>query len=184
MVGHAAWAKPRAWAGRRHPAEQRRSLVDDARRRGALHRIARAGASDRAVESPDLGAAIARVIPAANLALRLLVSYVASSLDLEALVAPELTQLGVMHVYDLLAVALGAREADDVAKGRGSRAARLNAIKADILAHLGERDLSLGAVAARHDNLAGLRAQAVRERRLVVLRIRARRAARARAFAS
>jgi hypothetical protein len=99
---------------------------------------------------PDLGAAVAQLIPAANVALKLLVSYVASSLELEALVAPELTQLGIAHVYDLLAVALGARDATDIGRGRGSRAARLRAIKADILAHLGERDLSLGTVATRH----------------------------------
>jgi hypothetical protein len=48
---------------------------------------------------PDLGAAVARLVPTANLALQLLVSYVASSLELEALVAPELAQLGIAYVH-------------------------------------------------------------------------------------
>jgi hypothetical protein len=56
----------------------------------------------------DLGAAIARRIPAGNGALKLLVSYLASALDTEALVTPELQQLAVTHVHDLLALALGA----------------------------------------------------------------------------
>ena len=111
--------------------------------------IMRVPATAIAPRLPDLAAATARLIPAANVALRLLVAYLAASLDIEALIAPEMTQLGVAHVHDLLAVALGARPTD-TAKGRGTRAARLDAIKADILVHLGERDLSLSAVAARH----------------------------------
>jgi AraC-like DNA-binding protein len=53
-------------------------------------------------------------------------------------------------LHDLAALALGAtREAAMLAAGRGVRAARLRAIKADILAHLTERALSLDMVAAR-----------------------------------
>jgi AraC-like DNA-binding protein len=100
---------------------------------------------------PDLGAAIARAIPAGNAALQLLVGYLASALDIGALASPELEQLAVTHVYDLLAMALGAtRDAADVAQGRGIRAARLRAIKADILTHLGQHGMSLDAVASRH----------------------------------
>lgn len=100
---------------------------------------------------PDLGATVARAIPAANVALRLLVSYLASAFDTDALITPELRQFTVAHVYDLLAVALGAtREATETAKGRGIRAARLRAIKADILRHLKQQKLSIGAVAIRH----------------------------------
>jgi AraC-like DNA-binding protein len=99
---------------------------------------------------PDLGAVIARVVPAGNAALRLLVGYLASAFDTDALITPGLQQLAVTHVYDLLAVALGAtRDAAAVANGRGIRAARLRAIKADILAHLGDPGLTLVAVAAR-----------------------------------
>jgi AraC-like DNA-binding protein len=48
-----------------------------------------------------------------------------------------------------VAVALGAtRDAADTASGRGVRAARLHAVKADILANLASRHLSLDAIAA------------------------------------
>jgi AraC-like DNA-binding protein len=102
----------------------------------------------------DVSSVTARSIPAANLTLQLLVSYLASSLAIEALVVPELTDLTVAHVHHLVAVALGgARNAAAPGKrrdtGRGARAARLRAIKADILAHLGDRTLSLRAVAMR-----------------------------------
>jgi hypothetical protein len=52
----------------------------------------------------DLGAAIARRIPAGNAALKLLVSYLASALDTEVLVTPELQQLAVTHVHSELGV--------------------------------------------------------------------------------
>ena len=77
--------------------------------------------------------------------------YLKSAIDTDALITPGLQHIAVTHVYDLLALALGAtRDAAEVAKGRGLRAARLSAIKADILAHLGMRDLSLDTVAKRH----------------------------------
>jgi AraC-like DNA-binding protein len=98
---------------------------------------------------PDLGAAFARRIPAGNAALKLLVSYLATALDAEALIAPELQQLAVAHVYDLLAVALGAtRDAMEIATGRGMRAARLHSAKNFIMQHLGRHDLSAATVAA------------------------------------
>jgi AraC-like DNA-binding protein len=99
---------------------------------------------------PDVGSVIARAVPAGNAALRLLVGYLASAFDSEVLVTPELQQLVVTHVYDLLAVALGgARDAVEIAAGRGMRAARLCAIKADILANIDSSNLSLDAVAER-----------------------------------
>jgi AraC-like DNA-binding protein len=98
----------------------------------------------------DLDAAVARPIPAADAALQLLMGYLATALDTETLVSPELQQLVVIHVYDLLAAALGAtRDAKEIAKGRGVRAARLRAIKSEILANIASRNLSLDAVAAR-----------------------------------
>jgi AraC-like DNA-binding protein len=99
----------------------------------------------------DPNAAIARVVPSTNIALQLLVGYLSSVLDAEALVTPELSQLAVTHIYDLLAVALGGtRDAMEAANSRGVRAARLHAIKRDILANLAGRDLSLDALAKRH----------------------------------
>lgn len=83
-------------------------------------------------------------------ALRLLQDYVAV-LDQHQMRSPELRRLAVTHVHDLMALALGAsRDAAEIASGRGLRAARLHAIKTDIRASLGEQDLNLGAVAARH----------------------------------
>jgi AraC-like DNA-binding protein len=97
----------------------------------------------------DLGAAIARRIPAGNAVLKLLVGYLASALDTEALVTPELQQLAVTHVHDLLALALGAtRDAAAIATGRGARAARLRAAKAFVMQQLGRHDLSAATVAA------------------------------------
>jgi AraC-like DNA-binding protein len=98
---------------------------------------------------PDLGAAVARLIPAGNAALRLLVSYLASALDTEALVTPELQQLAVTHVCDLLAMTLGAtRDATEIANARGVRAARLRATKAFVMQQLGRHELTTATVAA------------------------------------
>jgi AraC-like DNA-binding protein len=98
---------------------------------------------------PDFGAAFARRIPAANAALQLLVSYLATAFDTDALVAAELQQLAVAHVYDLLAAAIGAtRDAAAIAAGRGVPAARLRAAKAFVTQQLGHRDLSAATVAA------------------------------------
>ncbi len=100
----------------------------------------------------DVGAAVARRIPAGSVALKLLVAYLASALDTEALLSPELQQLAVTHVYDLLALALGAtRDAAAVAAGRGVRAARLRAAKAFIMQHFCRHDLSAATVAAHLD---------------------------------
>jgi AraC-like DNA-binding protein len=84
-------------------------------------------------------------------ALRLLASYGATLMDdTLSSPSPEMQRLSVNHVYDLIAVALGAtHDATEVAKGRGVRAARLQAIKADIQENLCG-DLSVGAIAARH----------------------------------
>ena len=97
----------------------------------------------------DLDAAVARIIPAANVALQLLVGYLATTIDTEALVTPELQQLAATHVYDLLGVALGAtRDAAYLAMGRGVRAARLGAAKTYVLNNLGSQNLSAATVAA------------------------------------
>jgi AraC-like DNA-binding protein len=91
-----------------------------------------------------------RVIPHSNEALRLLTNYLKTVCKGPALAAPELRHLVATHVHDLVAMMLGAtRDGTALAAGRGLRAARLAAIKADITAHLGHRDLTLTAVAAR-----------------------------------
>jgi AraC-like DNA-binding protein len=55
------------------------------------------------------------------------------------------------HLTDLVATALGATgDAAELARGRGVRAARLEAVKRDILSHIASPDLSIDAVAARN----------------------------------
>jgi AraC-like DNA-binding protein len=83
-------------------------------------------------------------------AMRLLLSYVALVQREFMLAAPELRRAFVSHVQDLLALALGAtRDFAAFAAGRGARAARMHAIKADIGERLGDQGLSVGSVARR-----------------------------------
>jgi AraC-like DNA-binding protein len=72
-------------------------------------------------------------------------------LDNGTLAAPELQRMVVAHIQDLLSLVIGAtREAAEVAHGRGVRAARLSAIRADILANLTQVRLSPKLMAQRH----------------------------------
>jgi AraC-like DNA-binding protein len=92
-----------------------------------------------------------RPIPPDLEALKLLKSYLAVLGHDQALATPELRALVVTHVHDLMALALSAsRDVTEIAKGRGLRAARLAAIKADIRASLGDQRLNLTAISARH----------------------------------
>jgi AraC-like DNA-binding protein len=92
-----------------------------------------------------------QVIPRDIDALRLLVSYMRTLHGELAITTPGLHAAAATHMYDLVALALGAnRDGGALAQERGLRAARLVAIKADILARAGDRNLTLAAVAARH----------------------------------
>jgi len=93
-----------------------------------------------------------------NAALGTLVGYLTRLLASGALVTPKLQQAAVAHLHELSAAALNAAPdpAHEVTTrgnrrgvSRGLGAARLTAIKADILTHLGARGLSLDAVARR-----------------------------------
>jgi len=98
---------------------------------------------------PNVNDAVMRVIPASH-ALSLLTGYVDLLMDSQGLATPELNRSAVSHVYDLAALVIGAsRDAAAVAEGRGVRAARLHAVKADIARYLDRHDLSVGTVAAR-----------------------------------
>jgi AraC-like DNA-binding protein len=80
----------------------------------------------------DVEAAAARRIPGETSALVLLRHYVASLPD--RLADPVLGSLVATHVYDLMALAIGATgEGRDIARGRGVRAARLESIKAELV---------------------------------------------------
>jgi len=83
--------------------------------------------------------------------LGLLIRYLSGLTDPQSPLSPPLHDLATTHIHDLLAAVLGAkRDVMEVAEERGISAARLQAVKADILKSLGSRDLSLNALAARH----------------------------------
>jgi AraC-like DNA-binding protein len=92
-----------------------------------------------------------RLIPRETSSLRLLASYL-RTIDMgHALDSPELCPAVVSHIHDLVALSLGAaRDYQRVAEQGGVRAARLRTIKADIAAHLGDCELNVNGVAARH----------------------------------
>jgi AraC-like DNA-binding protein len=91
-------------------------------------------------------------IPRGTPALRLLASYVTALLpDDEVLDGPERQHVVVSHIYDLLALTLGAAgEVAAAAETRGVSVARLRAVKAYIVKHLGSRELTIDSIASNH----------------------------------
>lgn len=114
------------------------------------HRVIRL---PRAALSPlvrNVDDAVLRRVPRGTGMLRLLRSYADAVFDDPALAVPQMRRLIAAQLCDLVAATLGAtRDAVAVAEGRGIRAARLSALKADVEAHLVSSDLSPGAVARR-----------------------------------
>ena len=99
----------------------------------------------------DLEGAYGRSIPADNPALRLLTRYLGILQETGTFAVPELRRQAVAHIHDLIALAIGAtRDAAEIAKDRGARAARLPVIKEDIATRLDQPDLSVATIAARH----------------------------------
>jgi AraC-like DNA-binding protein len=100
---------------------------------------------------PNLDRDSMRLIPGQTHSLRLLVDYLCL-LDLRQVPrSAGLDRAISTHILDLIALSVGAhQDAAAEAQGRGVRAARLHAIKADVASHFGEGDLSVAAVAARH----------------------------------
>ena len=92
-----------------------------------------------------------RSIPRETGSLRLLASYL-RAIDMgHALDSPELCPAVVSHIFDLVALSLGAaRDYQPVAEERGVSAARLQTMKADIDAKLGDCELNVNGIAARH----------------------------------
>jgi AraC-like DNA-binding protein len=99
----------------------------------------------------DADGCFARPVPAGSAALQLLLGYLnVLRRDLSA-PTPELQRLAADHVYDLLALALGAtRDAAENARQRGVRAARLEAIKKSVRENLGDGDFSVTDLAESH----------------------------------
>jgi AraC-like DNA-binding protein len=101
---------------------------------------------------PDIGVLFAGRVPAANPALRMLVSYLELARNGQVLATSELKGAFTHHVADLLALSLGATcDAAELARMRGVRAARLHAIKGDIHKNLHRQQLSVLWIAARHN---------------------------------
>jgi AraC-like DNA-binding protein len=97
----------------------------------------------------DLDCVLVRRVPRDSEALQLLKRYVGIFADAPAL-TPALQHLAVTHVYDLVALALGAtRDAAQVAHMRGLRAARVQEILADIRAGFADPAFSPHAIAAK-----------------------------------
>jgi AraC-like DNA-binding protein len=93
----------------------------------------------------DVEAAAGLRIPGNTAALALLRSYVASLP--ERLSDPALCGLVATHVYDLMALAIGATgEGREIARRRGARVARLELIKADLMRDASQ---SIGEIALR-----------------------------------
>jgi AraC-like DNA-binding protein len=102
-----------------------------------------------AAMAPDREAMLCRTLQRSE-ALRLQISYVQST-DRLRLDSPGAGQAFATHLQDLMALVIGAnRDGEELARGRGLRAARLAAIKADIGRSLGRSDLSINALAQRH----------------------------------
>ncbi|MBN9267807.1 MAG: helix-turn-helix transcriptional regulator [Hyphomicrobium sp.] len=93
----------------------------------------------------NVESAAAQCIRGNTEALSLLRSYVANLP--ERIADPQLGRLSAAHIYDLIALAIGTTaEGGEIASRRGVRAARLEAIKADLI---GNATLSLDQLAAR-----------------------------------
>jgi AraC-like DNA-binding protein len=94
---------------------------------------------------------LGQLIPRDSNPLRLLVGYLNAFDGTNGALAPELQRTVATHVCDLVALTIGAtRDGAALAQGRGLRAARLAAIKADIAENLGRSDLAVVTVAQRH----------------------------------
>jgi AraC-like DNA-binding protein len=96
------------------------------------------------------GDSCARRIRKESVSLRLLQAYVRATRVIHSTEASCLPDLAITHLYDLAAMSVGAaREAAEIANGRGVRAARLQAIKSDLLSRTNE-SITLSELAARH----------------------------------
>lgn len=100
--------------------------------------------------APGVEDAFLRPLPPDTSVLRVLVRYLDILDDELTATTPELRHTLAAHIHDLCALAIGAaRDTAEIARGRGLRAARLNAVKTDIAEHLGEAKLRATAIALR-----------------------------------
>jgi AraC-like DNA-binding protein len=98
---------------------------------------------------PSLEDTLMTRIPEHDYAIRMLDGYLSRLQGGALMGTPELRQVVVSHVYDLVAIALGAvRDGEESAKIRGTRAARLERAKAFIIENINRMDLSVAVVAS------------------------------------
>ena len=96
----------------------------------------------------DLEDAFMRPVPTETDALRLLRSYLATIHAEHETADIDLQRAMVLHIFDLIALALCAtRDGAELIRGRGLRAARLDAMKKHTLEQLGDASLSVKDVA-------------------------------------
>ena len=101
------------------------------------HRVIRLPRASLSPLVHNIDDAVLRPIPRGTGILNLLRGYADALFDDPVLGAPDVRQLLVTQLCDLVAATIGAtRDAAAVAKGRGIRVARLRAVKDDIEAHL------------------------------------------------
>ncbi|MGY8683700.1 AraC family transcriptional regulator [Bradyrhizobium sp. UFLA05-153] len=101
--------------------------------------------------APHFSRAFGQSIPSNNEALRLLTRYVDVLDDGDPSTDPAVARSVSAHLIDLAALAFGAQgDYAELARERGGTAARLAAIKSDILAALGDSELATETIAARH----------------------------------
>ena len=114
------------------------------------HRVIRLPRASLRPLVPNIDDAVLRPIPRGTGMLNLLRGYADALFDDPVLAAPQMRQLIVAQLCDLIAVTFGAtRDAAAIAEGRGIRVARLRAIKDDIETHLTDGDLTPVVVARR-----------------------------------
>jgi AraC-like DNA-binding protein len=100
--------------------------------------------------APDFASAFGKPIPADDPALRLLIKYLDAVLAADELAHPEVARSVSAHILDLVALALGARGDQAEAALGGAKAARLKALKSDVMSMLGNCELSSEIIASRH----------------------------------
>ena len=93
--------------------------------------------------------AIMRPVPAEHGALKLLSDYATWLLKAGGSLDPQLLNLSIRHVHDLLALTVGpSADFAETARTRGLRAARLKLAKSHVVAHSHRRDLTIATIAA------------------------------------
>lgn len=130
-----------------HAAEASTCATPTAARYRCLH-MRRAALAPFVADLDD--ATLLRIVPNSD-ELQYLLSYAHFLEEQPTLADPHVAQAAALHLRDLFALVLGARrDAAFVARGRGLRAARLQAIKRCIMDNLSDGRLTVSAVAARH----------------------------------